>query len=323
MIEEHPTWHIHDSSKSCTYLDCPRKYFYDYVLGWKSDRPAHDLHFGNAWHVAREHQLIHGYEDTSGAYLKFLHYYRDFFPQETDDLYRPKDPAAVSLALEKFRTEKSNDLIDNELLFTETSGTVPINFSGRVLHYRMDSVLRRNEDGKIFSWDHKSAKKFSRTWADKFHLSIQNGTYTHCLYCMYPIEEVLGIEFCGTAFTYLTKGSKARSAGYHIDLLRVSAWKTAEQMNNWLWLINDIIDNIERDFDRLSHCKDSDNVLMTFPMNPESCTKYWGCQWHDYCLSWENPLRRCQEPPLGFHYEFWNPSDIITTNKINLEWPKG
>ena len=320
MIPHHPTHDILDSSKLDTFYDCPRKFFYEYVLGWRLDRPAHDLYFGNAWHVAREYQLIHGYNDIEGAYSAFLDYYRKEFSQETDDLYQPKDPTGVAIALTKFAEERQSDLAENELLYTEISGTVPITEDGKVLHYRMDSILRNKETGKIFSWDHKSAKQFGRFWSDKFFLSVQAGTYTHCLYCLYPIEEVLGIEFCGTAFQYLKRGSRTSPQGYRIEFCRVPAWKTPEQMNIWLWNTVEQVRNVEMEMDRLSQCRPSDTVMQCFPLNPNSCTKYFGCAYHDYCVSWPNPLRACDEPPLGFKTEYWNPADMETTNKINLEW---
>lgn len=315
LIPEHPSWEIKDSSKLDTFQDCERKYLFEHLLGWRSDRPAHDLYFGESWHRAREYQLIHGYDDIQGAYKAFIDYYRKEFPESTDAIYRPKDPMGVIIALQKFAEEKQRDLKDNELLFTETSGTVPVDMKGRILHYRMDSILRSKETGKVFSWDHKSAKGFPWQWEANFYLSIQNGTYTHCLYCMYPIEEVIGIEFCGTAFKFLKRKQK-----YEINLKRVPAWKTPEQMNIWLWTVNDKLDNIEREMDRLSHCKESDEVLMAFPMRTSSCQKYYGCQFKDYCMAWTNPLRNCHEPPLGFHIKFWDPRELNTTNKMNLEW---
>jgi hypothetical protein len=319
MLNEHPTWDVIDSSKLETFYDCPRKYFYEYVLGWRRDAPEHDLYFGNAWHVAREHQLIHGYDDIEGAYAAFLTYYRKEFPSNTDILFRPKDPECVLMALQKFAIERQRDLMDNEVLFTEVSGTVPITNEGDVLHYRMDSVLKRKEDGKIFSWDHKSAKNFGRTWADKFHLSIQNGTYTHCLYCLYPVEQVIGVEFCGTAFKYFSRGGSVNPQGYGVEFLRVPAWKTPDQMNVWLWNTQDTYFNLKREMDRLSNCSDNDRVLQCFPMNPGNCTKYWGCQFHDFCLAWPNPLRACDEPPNGFRTKFWDPREMETTNKLDLE----
>lgn len=318
-ISEQSTWAIIDSSKLDMYLDCPRKYFFEHMLGWKVDRPAHDLHFGECWHHAREHQLLYGYDDIEGAYNAFIIPYREVFDQETDELYCPKDPIGVINALMKFSDERQSDLIENEVLYTEISGTVPVSDS-RVLHYRMDSILRRKEDDKIFSWDHKSAKRFNRQWSEKFHLSVQNGTYTHCMYCIFPIESVIGVEFCGTAFEYLKRSSKGRSAGYHVTLQRVPAFKTPDQMNVWLWNVNRMLDQIEEETDRLAECKESDPVLMAFPMNTNSCTKYWGCPFHDFCISWPNPLRKCYEPPLGFKIDFWDPSAMKTTNKMNLEW---
>lgn len=327
-LPEHPEWAIRDSSKLSDYLKGPRKFFYAHILGWRPDVPSHDLHFGSSWHKAREHQLIYGYEDVQGAYNAFLTEYRKYFDPETDSIYVPKTPTGVLNALMKFAEEKRLDLVENRVVemngkkMTEISGTVPIS-EDRILYYRLDDIMERLSDSMIFSWDHKSTtEKYinGRQWSEQFHLSIQNGTYTHCLYCMFPIEQVLGIEFCGTGFTYLQRGSANRPAGYHATLRRVPAFKTPEQMNSWLWTVNDIIDDIERDMDRLSHCKEGDPVMMAFRCNPESCTDYKGCPYHDYCLSWQNPLQHCYEPPLGFREEFWNPAEIETTNKKNLEW---
>ncbi len=325
QLTEFPEWHIHDSSKLSDANDCLRMYFFKHILGWQVDAPMHDAYFGESFHKGREHQLIHGYDDIQGAYDAFIKHYRKEFTEESDELYKPKTPINALNAFIRFFQERSSDLIDNEVVeldgskMTEISGTVPVD-EKRVLYYRMDSIMRRKEDGKIFSWDHKSTKRFSRFWREAFHLGLQNGTYTHCMYCLFPIEDVLGVEFCGTTFEYLKKGSKARPAGFHISFERVPAFKTADQMNVWLWNIVDLLDRLEYEMDRLSDCKDADTVMMAFPMNPGSCTKYFGCAFHDFCLAWPNPLRQCDEPPLGFIQKFWDPSKMETTNKRNLEW---
>jgi len=141
---------------------------------------------------------------------------------------------------------------------------------------------------------------------------------------MYPDEMkaglIKGVEFCGTQFEYLKRGSKARPAGYHIDIKRVSAWKEPRQMNVWLWNMVDLLDELDRDMERLAECKESDSVMMAFRQNPGNCTNYWGCMFHDYCMSWDNPLQQCFEPPLGFREEFWDPREMETTNKMKLEW---
>lgn len=328
-LTEHPEWAIRDSSKIDDYIACARKYMYAHIFGWRMDIPAHDLHFGSSWHKAREYQLINGYDDIQGAYDSFLAEYRKHFDPESDNLYQPKTPAGVLNALMKFASERHLDLVENEVVqvnsrkMTEISGTVPVSES-RVLYYRMDSIMKRLSNDRIFSWDHKTTKgKYinQRQWEEQFHLGIQNGTYTHCLYCMFPIDQVDGIEFCGTGFEFLSRGSKNRPAGYHATLRRVPAFKTPEQMNTWLWTVNDILNSIDRDMEELFRCKEEDSVLMAFRQNPKSCTDYRGCPYHDYCLSWQNPLQHCYEPPLGFRVEFWDPSKVETSNKQDLKFP--
>lgn len=323
MIPEHPTWQIVDSSKLDEFERCRRRFFYRYILGWVPDRPNHDLYFGQAWHIAREYMLIHGYDKILQAYDAFEEFYRKEFPADTDVIYRPKDPMGVLTALSKYEDEPETrrDLIDNKILLTETAGTVPINNRGRVLYYRMDSVVQRNEDGKIFSWDHKSRRgTFNRQWSEKFFLSIQNGTYTHCMYCMYPIDMVLGLVFDGCGFEYLKRPSKNRDAGYHVTFKRVPAFKPPDQMNSWLWTVNWLYDEYERELDALSSCTPDDVSLFSFPMNDTACMDFFGCHYHDFCIAWQNPLQRFQEPPPGYKQEFWNPAEIESTHHKDLEW---
>lgn len=326
----HPEWDILDSTKLDEYISCHRKYFFTHILGWQSDKPAHDLYFGECWHIAREHQLLYGYDDIAGAYNKFENHYRKQFSVETDALYKPKVPQAVLIALMRYANERSSDLVLNRVVeiggvkMTEISGKVPVD-EKRFLHYKMDSIMERVGDEMIFSWDHKSTteKWFNDTrWDEEFHLSIQNGTYTHCLYCQFPIERVLGVEFCKVGFGYLERGSRNRSAGYHAGIRNVPAFKTPEQMNTWLWNVNDILDDIERDMDRLHHCKEEDAVMQAFQLNPKSCTSYRGCPFHDFCLAWQNPLQHAYAPEIGFRVEFWDPSKMETTNKKDLEWKR-
>jgi hypothetical protein len=321
-INPHHTWDIIDSSKLSAFMDCPRKYFYIYILGWKSDFPKHDLHFGQAWHLAREYQLIHGYDKISDSFELFNTEYRKHFTSETDELYRPKNPEAVVLALTKFAVEKQRDLIENKVLYTEISGKVPIHPNGKkYITYRVDSILENLENNKIFSWDHKSGKNISGQWGNNFLLNIQSGTYTHAMYFMYGYENVKGVEFCGTGFEYLKRKSSQRDAGYHITLRRVPVDKTPEQMNTWLWQVNRLYDDIKVETARLMEdCKEGDSTLMSFPMNWSNCTKYRGCQFTDFCLAWQNPLRRCHEPPPGYIIEFWNPLEVETTHRKDLEW---
>ena len=325
-LKEEPTWQIKDSSKLDAFQRCNRYYFFRYILGWSPDTPSHDLYFGEAWHRAREVQLLLGYDAVAEAYEAFEAHYRQFIAPEDDNIYLPKVPAAVLNGLMRLQAEHQLDLVENEVveidgeLMTEIAGTVPVD-ENRVLHYRLDDIMRHKETGKVFSWDHKTtSEKYinGRQWADQFSLSLQNGTYTHCLYCLFPIEEVLGMEFYGVGFVYLKRGSPQRGQGHHCTFRKVPAYKTPDQMNSWLWTANSLLDSIDREMDRFSNCREDDQVLMSFPMNGTSCTDYRGCEFNDFCLAWQNPLQNAYEPPLGFKIEHWDPSAREASVKKDL-----
>ncbi len=323
-IPYHSCWDIRDSSKLDDYYNCARLYFFKHILGWRVSSHRHDLFFGECWHIAREHMMIHGYNDTHGALGAFLMRYREELPPETDEIYRPKNPDGVVMAIPTFAGYYRRDLEENEVLYTEVSGTVPVD-EKRVLYFRMDTVMRNLQTGTIFSWDHKSkGGDFNRQWEDKFHLCIQNGTYSHCLYCMYPDEMeaglIKGVEFCGTSFKFLKRGGKVNPPGYTIQFKRVPAWKSSSQMNVWLWNTLDLLDDLDRDMDRLMHCKIGDSVMQAFRQGPNHCVSYFGCEFHDYCMTWHNPLTEAHTPPLGFMEEYWDPRQMKTTNKMKLEW---
>jgi hypothetical protein len=321
-----PEWDRRDSTKLTDYILCPRYYFFSHILGWRLDRPNHDLLFGEAWHIGREHQMIYGYQDTMGAFSKFMAKYREHLPPETDPIYLPKVPSAALAGYIEYATTRKHDLEEYEVVtidglkMTEISGTVPVD-DKRVLYYKMDSVVRCNQDGMVESWDHKSTTEsgLDPRWDNEYYLSIQNGTYTHCLYCMFPINQVRGVKFCKTGFAHLQKGSSKRPAGFYATIHDVPAYKNPDQMNVWLNNTIMILDEIDRDMDRLFHCKEEDSVLLAFRQNPKSCTAYRGCLFHDFCLSWINPLQRCHQPEIGFKVEFWDPSAIQSTVKKNLE----
>ena len=306
-LEPQPTWEVLDSSKLTTFMDCPRRYFFEYVLGWRSDAPNNHLEFGTAWHDAMEHLLLNGYNDDSVilAYDKFLAHYRQHFPESSDELYAPKTPAKALEALTLYAGYYLADLNEFETLYTEIAGTVPIN-QAQVLHFRLDSICRERSTERYFSLEHKTGSRLSRFWTDQWPLSIQVGTYTHVLHCLYPSDEVYGVRVNGTFF---------QKTG--IKFQRLPIRKTMEHMKQWLWNVTWWADQIAWQFESLDSAYDEE-VLTAFPQQPGSCTKYFGCPYHDFCLSWANPLHHCDVVPLGFKIEHWDPREREATTRMDL-----
>lgn len=306
-IQPHDSWRIVDSTKLQTYLECPRSYFYEYILGWRPEQANLHLEFGKAWHLAMEHILLHGYtEDAVIEGWSLLNdHYRQYWGPEYDAGNAPKNPGNALRALMDYVHEYRGEEATQHVLYTEIAGTVPVS-EARVLHFRMDSIIAI--DRGFISREHKTGSTLSRIWTDQWAQSIQTGTYNHVLYCLYPYEQVQGTEINGTFF------QKTQN-----KFQRVPCRRSKEMMRDWFWTVLHTMDLLEWDTDRLmTKCSDGDDVLMAFAKNPTSCTKYFGCRYADFCLAWPNPLRKCAEVPMGMKVEWWDPSAEESKQVFNL-----
>ena len=309
MIQPHSSWSIIDSTKLSTYMDCPRAFFYEYILGWRPENPNIHLEFGKAWHLAMEQLILEGYDSASinKAYELFLGHYRQFFSPEMDEENAPKNPDSALKALIAYSREYAGDRY--EPLYTEVAGTVPIDET-HILHFRMDSILRI--DGQIRSREHKTGSQLSRQWTDQWSLAVQTFVYNHALCCLFPPDEVWGVEVNGTFF-YKNKTTP-------VKFQRVPARRNLNMMQTSYWNILQYIKDIDKDMETLMQdSSENDPVMMCFPLRPTNCTKYFGCRYHDFCLAWPNPLQRCDEVPFGMKVEYWDPSAEESKHQFNLE----
>lgn len=317
-VPYHPSWEIYDSTKLQEYLDCPRMFFYKRILGWARETHIHnDLIFGGAWHKAMEFLYKLGFSDASvetAFHEGFMPHYREVFPGETDVLFEPKTPENAYLALSKYirYSGNSHDLDLFDVIKTELAGMVPIDSEISVV-YKMDLLARRKDNGKYFVLEHKTKKNsFTRTWTDQWVESLQVGTYNHALNMLIgnsDLSNVEGVIVNGAAFL------KTKS-----DFDRVPVHKSKDMMVEYLWNVREIIDRVRLDVESLSQCKDTDRIMTAFQKNPQSCTKYFGCEMANFCAAWPNPIQRCQEPPFGYIVDHWDPlAEEKATERADLE----
>ena len=315
-----PTWNVQDPSKIQVYMSCPRRYFYEYVLGWRAERPSNHLVFGSAWHIAMETLLLEGNsaESCLRAYNGFLSKYRETFGSPNDELYSPKTPSNVLRALPQYCQRWADD--DFEVLHTEISGVAAI-APDKIVHFKMDTICHGREG--YFSLEHKTSSRFSTTWAAQWRQKLQVGMYTHALFCLFPEEDVYGVKINGAFFTDPPKikrdgtpYAKERDNEFH----RVPVRRNLASMQSWLNEINFWYDRIQHDFDLLSNTNDGDGDLLAFPRNTESCTSYNNpCPFLDYCSVWNNPLQHADVPPLGFKIEHWDPRERVTDHAKEIK----
>lgn len=295
--KEEESWNIVDATKLKAYMECPRSFFYEYILGWRGEDPSIHLEFGKAWHYAMEHLLLHGYstESVKEAWTLLNNHYRKHFMPEQDMQFAPKNPGNALSALVGYVKEYQNIDKEDKVLYTEIAGVASIS-QDRVMHFRMDSIIENNRG--IFSREHKTAGTLSRQWRDQWSMSIQVGMYLHVLYSLYPYDDVWGVQINGTIF------NKTKT-----QYERVPCRRTKDMMECWLSTVNYWYEQMEYEKKLLWDASTDDKIMTCFPKNPNACTNYFGCKYHDFCMAWANPLQHIEEVPQGMKVEHWNPME--------------
>ncbi len=307
-IKLNPTHEIFDSSKVTTYMDCPRQFFYQYVLGWRKDKPNLHLAFGSAWHLAMEHLNIEGRsaETIQSAFDILSEYMRDNYP-DCGDLRGKKTLANAFTALIKYVMEYNHDT--HEVIHTEVAGSVPISSQDDRLHLRIDAIIR--DQGKYKIQEYKTGSGITRSWLDQWRNSFQVSTYTFLLHCIYEENEIGGLMIDATHFYANELKEPAKI------FARVPINKTKDMLEAWLWEAQQWTQLIKDDMNRLMQASEGDRDMRAFRRNPQSCTKYFGCPYLDYCSAHSNPLQHCAIPPIDppMKVEWWDPSDYEARTK--------
>ena len=322
LIPEQELFSVQDSSKIQDYMRCPRRYFFNHVLGWRSDEPNIHLEFGTAVHIAMEILHTDGYtaEACAKAFQVFLKHYRRYFGPELDEANAPKNPANFLRALPAYVKKYNSIDEDDQVLHVEVTGSVAIAES-RLLYFKSDTIIRTSRG--VIAREHKTGTRFQPTWAAQWRKKMQAAAYTHVLYCLFPEEEVAGIEINGMFFKNEPKrrrDGELYAGAVDTEFHRVPVRRNLQQMEAWISEVNSWFTKIEDDFSRLSETNESDPVMAAFPENGEACTDYGQiCPFIDQCCSWPNPLQRMDEIPTGFHVELWDPRDHeYAKEKLNV-----
>jgi len=294
-------------------MECPRKYFYKYMLGWKRKSGNIHLDFGSAIHLALEHfnnlrkNNGRGYrltdQDIADAVRIFRMSYRENHPAYDDKYVKPKDYETGKDAIICYAEEYDFEDGKEELLYTETTGAVAVD-ENILMHYKCDIITK--DDRGIFPRDYKTSQRMSDLWSMDFVLRIQMGTYIHAVRCTFPdqVDHVWGMEVRGI-FLYKAMSSDRKYG--NIDFKNVAVRKSSSDMEVWRQTVIAWTDALRNDMDDLEYCDAEQPTMVAFPMNPTSCTNYGGCPFHDFCSVWPNPLSRVEKPPMDFEVNFWDP----------------
>jgi len=301
LIPEHESWRIVDSSKLTTFMTCPRKFFFRHVLGWTSEAPDNNLTFGSSWHYAAEHLLRSGYSEKSlkEAQLLFLFSYRRDFPEETDELFYPKDPTTAVKALEAYFVKfAESDTKNYSVLHTEVGGAALIG-PDMPMYFKLDALLFDAYNGKYVCLDHKTSKYKFYNWRESWDASPQMQFYSHVLRCLFG-DKPQEMRIRGSFF-YKSKPAEFDEALPSVDPNKLEG----DLASLRIWYIN-LLTSIE---DCIEEENTEDETMATFPKNTLNCYNYnRPCPYLNVCSAWNNPIRHAdEEPPMSMKVDFWDP----------------
>lgn len=318
-VPTHPTHEVFDSSKIQAFMDCPRGFFYRYILGWEPKARSVHLVFGSAWHEAMEFILQNpdlGKNDKlAGSWAAFNRIWEQETAHDPDfEATKSKNPAQALEALEAYLNRYVYD--QDETLHTEVAGTVPVG-PNEIVYVKVDSIRQHVgglRDGQLYSLEHKTTGRKSSSWMDKWHYLFQVGTYNHFLRCWAPEDQkVAGVTINGAILRNTSR-----------EFIRIPVYKSDAQMLDYIWHAQHYLQQIRWNMEQLAETSPDDPVLYSFPINSASCSKF-GCKFPGLCGLKANPLRSCHRTPMQYEINHWDPRARLEDAKkvVRLEDDEG
>lgn len=338
MLEfSHPTWEIKDSSKLDTFLKCPRKYLFEYILGIRNPNENVHLVFGRAVHSAMEVLLWKGFGKAAleEAILAARKVYRGTYTSNDEDMLpelKVKNLTNLLYMLEYYVEEYSND--EFELIGTEIGGTVPIPNSSHRIHFTLDCLLWMRD--LLWVLDHKTTgMSLGDNWEMQWNNKIQIRIYTlaTCLYAIenkIPLEKFGGFILNGIGMKVNKKDPKDNrkvillpTSDYLIlELQRVEIPADPVLISSWAAEFATWLDFLDYNMELLQKSSIIDPLLLAFPRcGGGECTSFnRACPHYSQCLLTQNPLSLWGTNYLDFENNtpcFWNPAENPSRIQFN------
>ncbi len=304
-----------DYSSVSTYLDCPRKFLFQYIMHFRSRHASIHLVFGSCWHYGLEVVYKRLMKDpdsltvvdatelaTSSFNLLWQIEGEPHFPDH--DIIFPKSPGhASNMYYAYWNMYLNGSDATKEILAVESPFTINLsgiakkplpNYIGR------QDLLYKLPDDTLEIIDHKTAKSIYPTTLSQFETSYQTDGYLTAgeLYYDKIPKMTYNIALC----------QKSKIAFQRFTIIKRHA-----AIEQFLFEIINLIHTILRDIDLISHELENkkfrnDNTII-FPRTPGyACTAYFTpCPYLDLCKIRSNPLLWYNDPPQGFSINEWNP----------------
>jgi hypothetical protein len=286
---------IIDNTSLAIFKECPRKYYYGILQGYRPLSAAPPLTFGKVYHDAletydRSKAKGKSHDESIADAIRVAYSSSDGDATFTLDSRRSRN--SLIRAIVWYAEQYQNDIMETiilpngkpavelsfrvELPFAFSSSDDPVFYCGHI-----DRVVKYNE--RLYACEHKhTVSAFYDSYWDRYTFGSQISGYVMALKVDFQLE-VAGalIDATQVGATFARFG---RRIAHRVELHQ-QEWIT--DLSYWM--------------SQLDLCIRSDR----FPHNTESCSKYGGCQFKEVCFA--SPLVRDSILSSHFKVEKWNP----------------
>lgn len=306
-----------DYSSLDTYIKCPRKFLFQYVMHLRSRVPSIDLVFGSCWHYALEQGYKHlatatevGQATTperlsqiSESAFNALWSIEGAPHWPDEDLVFPKSPGHAANMLHAYwkqelpRFTGATRIIGIEAPFNIDLGIIKPGLP--VYTGRMDLVVQDGDQLSII--DHKTTKSISAITHPGFEISMQTDGYLTAGHMYYD---------CIPTMTYsIALCQKSKIAFHQYRII-----KAKYAIDRFLYEVAELCDDIHNNLNlfqyELQDLTSRRDIIASFPRRPGyACTAYFRtCPYFNICGIRNNPLLWHNDPPQGYDINEWDPS---------------
>ena len=312
-----------DYSSLSTYMNCPRKFLFQYMMHLRPAGKSIHLVFGSCWHyglestynLLKENPNITPMDATINSIKAFNKLWDlDGAPHwKNEDLIFPKSPGhAANMYKAYWDRFLQLDTVKRQVIAVEAPFVIDLSmYQTGLPNYigRIDLVLSDGSGIEII--DHKTAKAVYKITPQSFEVSFQTDGYLTAGRIFYDkIPKITyRVALCQKSkidFNPITINKRAAAIEHFLD--------------NLVFYVNNIltdIDLLEQDIER---CSSRTDILKSFPRCPgQACTAFMSsCPYYDLCRLRNNPLDWRDKAPQGFTFDEWDPSLVEAKTKKRL-----
>ena len=309
-----------DYSSLSTYMGCPRKFLFQYMMHLRPKGNSIHLVFGSCWHYGLEvaYNAIKEMQESPAVKLSAMDltimsikafnklWDLDGAPLWKDeDLIFPKSPGhAANMYKQYWERFIVKDTEDNKVLAVEAPFAIDLSKYGKHLpRYigRIDLIMSEGENG-VDIIDHKTAKNINKVTPQVFENSFQTDGYLTAGRLFYEVipKITYRVALC----------QKAK-----IDFQPITISKRASSIDHFLHDLVYYLDLIQKDIKLLEedkeNCSNRADLMQSFRRcYGQSCTAFFTpCTYFDLCRMRNNPLGWMEKPPQGYHFDAWDPDE--------------